>query len=559
MSELKGSAEKLSSLSSEEFIGKARQTLLNRNSVLPDLKAIESNAPLGNEQELLVELISSEVGSWKKDLVDNYMKIAEKAEKELQHADTEKTQLLAINQRLLAEVGSLKAELRTAIESRAQIELNLNHYLTEFEVQAEQLARVRENYDKYEKLHGNIERTLKSQLQQLTEESETKIAELTSANQRLTADKAALLKDRTQNVSAQLTNEEFQKYQADQIAELTLRNSKLSLENEEIKAKLSKLVQENIGNLDKLNTLQDEIHRLTNEYEMRLDQVTKTYELRLKTDATRKVSDGPKPQGDGQGRFSDLYALQIPEYDAEPGGLVNLDDPSFYERDRTTTDLDRLNIIRSSNFGMPDPSRKPTNLGATRPPAESTFRKPTNLGGPSGVLPAKESTLIRPPVITVSMPKAPKPDVSSASVGPSAALDDDYDPDRSASGPNFLVPSSEDAGGEGRRDRAAQRQTHRTPDPERQGRRPQEQGHHQPAGAGGPPADGAGQAAEGGGGAHGQGTPEEHGRAAAGPDPGGPEATDRAVQQGKRPDHAQQENQEPQLYTHALQGTNRKV
>lgn len=432
MNELKGSAEKLSSLN-EDIAVKARQTLLNRNSCLPDLNAIQQGVAANSEQELLVELISSEVSNYKKDMLDNYMKIAEKTEKELQTVDGERTQLLAINARLAQEVKTVRDQLRLAIEDRERTELNLNHYMVEFDAQAEQLTRVRENYEKYEKLHSNIERQLKGQLAHLTEESDAKIAELREAVQKLTAEKTHLLKEKTQNVSAQITNEEYQKYQSDQIAELTLKNSKLALENEEIRGKNHRLVLENTANLDKVNLLQDEIHRLTNEYEMKIDQVTKSYELKLKAEPVRKQTELVNP---GQ-RFSDLYSLQIPDHEGFNDAGPDMD---LYDRDRTTSDLDRLNMMRNDSVGSSAAAGKQTNLNLARPPAESTLRKPTNLAGPTK---PKESTLIAPPKVTL----LPSPQLPTAFSKPKADsqpkveayVEDEYSGDRGASGPNFLV------------------------------------------------------------------------------------------------------------------------
>jgi hypothetical protein len=414
---------KLSNLGCEEVATKARQTILNRSSALPDFRSIEAGRLTTNDQEAMVELISSEVGSWKKDLLDNYMKIAEKAEKELQHADSEKTQLLSVNVRLAHDVAQLRAQARVAIEDREKTEVTLNHYMTEFEVQSEQLARVRENFDKYEKLHSNIERTLKTQLAKVTEESEAKIAELTASVQKLGAERGSLLKEKNQNVSAQITNEEFQKYQADQIAELTLKNSKLSLENEDVKGKNHRLVLENTANLDRINALQDEIHRITNEYELRIDQVTKTYELRLKTDLVRKPTEMVKAP-EREERFSDLYSLEIPESDGgEPGAFQDQD---FYERERTITDLDRMRLMRGDSSSSQDPSRKMTGGIRTTNLIRS---KETSLGSKQG--PPLPSGGISPLLSTKN-----RTEITHTEVSPEL---EDFDDARRTSGPDFLV------------------------------------------------------------------------------------------------------------------------
>lgn len=442
LNELKGGVEKLSSLHDIDIAVKARQTLLNRNSVLPDLNAIQNGVAPNNEQELLVELISSEVSNYKKDILDNYMKIAEKTEIELKNVDGERTQLLAINGRLAQELKSTKEQLRAAIEDRERTELNLNHYMTEFDVQAEQLARVRENYEKYEKLHSNIERQLKSQLARLAEDTDAKLADLGDAVKKLTAEKAHLQKEKTQNVSAQITNEEFQKYQADQIAELTLKASKLTLENEEVRGKNHRLVLENTANLDKVNLLQDEIHRLTNEYEMKIDQVTKSYELRLKTDPLRKQTEFVKP---GE-RFSDLYSLQIPDNEGFESAIPDLD---TFDRDRTASDLDRLNMLRNDSVGSSAAAGKQTNLNLGRLPAESnlkgttlpSLRQPTNLAQMARTKESSLAQVLKAAQATVQTREASfsKPRLEG---GAKADLfDDEYSVDRGNSGPNFLVVS----------------------------------------------------------------------------------------------------------------------
>lgn len=439
LNELKSSAGKLSSLGTEDIAIKARQTLLNRSSALPDLKSIDSVQMTAQDQDAMVDLISSEVGSWKKDLLDNYMKIAEKAEKELQNADSEKMQLMSHNVRLSHDLQTLKQQLKVTIEDREKTEITLNHYMTEYEVQSEQLARVRENYEKYEKLHSNIERTLKAQLAKITEESEAKIAELTVSNTKLATDKATLLKEKNNNVSAQITNEEFQKYQADQIAELTLKTSKLSLENEDVKGKNHRLVLENTVNLDKINALQDEVHRITNEYEMRIDQVTKTYELRLKTDVGRKQTEIGKT-GERNERFSDLYSLEIPEVDGqEPGQFT---DQEFYERERTITDLNQLRMMRadSQNSQTQEPSRKPTGLLSNKVSNFGTIRT-TNIVRPKDPSISNNRTN-GPPLPSGGISPQPKPskaqqpDLNHSELYPEL---DDMSDVRHTSGPNFLV------------------------------------------------------------------------------------------------------------------------
>lgn len=422
---------------------------MNRNSCLPDLNAIQ-NGPVQSEQEILVDLISSEVSNYKKDILDNYVKIAEKTEKELQNVDNERTQLLAINQRLTSEVKALREQLRTVYGNLEHVELNLNHYMTEFDVQTEQLTRVRENYDKYEKLHSKIERELKAQLAKLTEESETKISELTEENKKLSAEKAQLVRERTQNTTQQLTAEEFQKYQSDQIAELTLKNSKLSLENQDVRTKNMKLVQENSNNLDKINNLQDEIHRITNEYEAKIDQIVKTYELRLKAQPQQSAADAQQPQG----RFSDLYSLQIPEMDSAEAHNY---DAGYHERERTVSEFDRLNLMRGDSSGPLDPSRKTSNLPNIRPPgqtslsrpaATSNLRKPTNLSTSHESKP-KESSLIAPPITNPTPPALRETNLSRKEdqhqkLDP--VVEEDIDEfGRENSGPNFLVISSEAA------------------------------------------------------------------------------------------------------------------
>lgn len=428
MNDLKTSVRNITNLGSDDIAGKARQTLLNRSSALPDAKALEGRSLSVHEQDAMVDLIASEVGSWKKDLLDNYMKLAEKAEKELQTADSEKTQLLSVNVRLSHDIQALKTQFKTSLEEREKLELTLQHYMTEYEVQSEQLARVRENYDKYEQLHSNIERTLRAQLAKLTEESEARIAELTAANQRLAAEKAALLKEKNQNASAQITNEEFQKYQADQIAELTLRNSKLALDNEDIRVKNHKLVLENSATLDRVNALQDEIHRLTNEYEMRIDQVTKTYELRLKADVSRKQTEMPQRATERNERFSDLYTLNIPEHDqheAPAGG-----DNGFFERERTLTELDRMRLIRGdstssqSKVSSLGTSLRTTNAAKPANPSLQPERRGPPL--PSGGLSPSDLASLRPG----------KMDLEQLLAYPE--MDETYDV-RNTSGPNFLV------------------------------------------------------------------------------------------------------------------------
>lgn len=483
MNELKGTVQRLSSLEQGGDVAmKARQTLMNRNSCLPDLNAIQ-NGPVQSEQEILVDLISSEVSNYKKDILDNYVKIAEKTEKELQNVDNERTQLLAINQRLTTEVKTLRDQLRTAYTNLEHVELNLNHYMTEFDVQTEQLTRVRENYEKYEKLHANIERQLKSQLAKLTEESESKINELSESNKKLSAEKAQLVKERTQNASQQLTSEEFQKYQADQIAELTLKNSKLSLENEDVRTKNMRLVQENSNNLDKINNLQDEIHRITNEYEAKIDQITKTYELRLKAQPQRSNSDAQQPQG----RFSDLYSLQIPEMDTFEAQNY---DAAYHERERTVTELDRLNLMRGDSSGPLDPSRKTSNLPNIRPPGQtslsrptamSNLRKPTNLSISPDNKP-KESSLIAPPVKNPTPPALHETNFGKRE-DPHPKLEpvveeEIYDLGRETSGPNFLVISSETPRRQRRRNRKTQHQNHTTSKRPLEIRRSKEQRAH---------------------------------------------------------------------------------
>ena len=160
LNELRESFVKLSVFDEDEVLIKTRQTLLKRTSILPDLKYLEGTST-GLDEDLLVDLISEEVGSWKKDLLKDYINIAEKAEKELQFADTEKTHLLADKNQLIQNTQSLKNEVRVLRGEYTKIENNLHYYLKEYEVQSEQLVRIRENYDQYEKLHTNIEKTLK--------------------------------------------------------------------------------------------------------------------------------------------------------------------------------------------------------------------------------------------------------------------------------------------------------------------------------------------------------------------------------------------------------------
>lgn len=337
--ELKGSFEKLSFLDQKDEIGnKARQTLMNRTSNLADLKYVPSSQNF-LDQELLVNLISDEVGNWKKDLLGDYIKIAEKAEKELRNMDTEKTHLIADKNQLMGNVQTLKKEIKMIKDEYGKIEGNLKHYLGEFENQTEQLFRLRENYSQYEKLHENIEKSLKTQLLKLTEESEKKIEELLNSLEKSTNEKNKLLKEKMQLNSSQISVEEFQKYQSEQIAELTVKSSKLSLENESMRSKISLLFCENSNFLEEINDLKDEIIKLRNQYQLELDQTTKTYEMKLKQQEPllrESRSQACEP------RVTELFSLQVPEMDVY-NELMR--DPEFYERDRTTTDLDRLNFI----------------------------------------------------------------------------------------------------------------------------------------------------------------------------------------------------------------------
>ena len=337
--EFKGSFENLSFLDQKDEIGnKARQTLMNRTSNLADLKYLPGSQNF-LDQELLVNLISDEVGSWKKDLLGDYIKIAEKAEKELQNMDTEKTHLIADKNQLMENVQTLKKEIKMIKDEYGKLEGNLKHYLGEFENQTIQLFRLRENYSQYEKLHENIENSLKTQLLKLTEESENKIEELLNSLEKSTNEKNKLLKEKMHLNSSQISVEEFQKYQSEQIAELAVKSSKLSLENESLRSKISLLFCENSNYLEEINDLKDEIIKLRNQYHLELEQTTKTYELKLKQQEplSREIRNEAFEQ-----RVTELFSLQVPEMDIYNELMGN---PEFYERDRTTSDLDRLNFI----------------------------------------------------------------------------------------------------------------------------------------------------------------------------------------------------------------------
>lgn len=364
LNEFKGSLVKLSVFDKDEILIKTRQTLLNRTSILPDHKYLEGTST-GLDEDLLVDLISDEVGSWKKDLLKDYIKIAEKAEKELQFADTEKTHLLADKNQLIQNIQSAKNEVRVLRGEYTKIENNLHYYLKEYETQSEQLVRIRENYDQYEKLHTNIEKTLKVQLLKISEESEKKIGDLNDTLQKLISDKTQLLKEKTQVATSQLSIEEFQRYQSDQIAELTLKNSKLALENESMRVRINNLYSENSDYLEEINELKDQMIKVKNNFNLEIEQTTKTYEIKLKQNNSLKnsVSETQLFQ-----RTSDLYCLNIPDHEVEE----NFErDHDFYERDRTTTDVDKMNLMQDSHATSFNAKKSPTNELLIRNPPDS--------------------------------------------------------------------------------------------------------------------------------------------------------------------------------------------
>ena len=88
MDEIKSSYAKIGMVSKEDMRQKARVSLVARASNLADPKQL-GPAQGQSDQDLLAEIISSEVSTWKTDLVTDCMRIAEKAQIELQSVEAD--------------------------------------------------------------------------------------------------------------------------------------------------------------------------------------------------------------------------------------------------------------------------------------------------------------------------------------------------------------------------------------------------------------------------------------------------------------------------------------
>lgn len=357
--DLKGSYEKMSTFDKDDFSQKTKQTLLRNTTNLQDIKLLDTIPTHMNlDSELMAELISNEVDGMKKGLLMDYMKIAEKAEKELQNADLEKTHLIADKNQLLQQIQVLRQEYRNSREEMHKLEKNLQYYMTEYENQQGQYQKLKESYDQYEKLHSNIEKSLKSKIHKIVEENDAKISELDSALKKMTVEKSALITEKSDVAKAYQDTDSFAKHQSNQIAELTIRNSKLTLENDSIRTKINQLSIENGNYLEEINQLKSDLIKLQSNFRLEMEQTTKTYEIKLKTvglDQEKKYKTSAEIRRED--RFSELFSLQVPEFDQYS---QHIDQNDIQDRGRRTTDLDKFQLINEDELNF-------ENIGLNQP------------------------------------------------------------------------------------------------------------------------------------------------------------------------------------------------
>lgn len=305
----------------DDFTERARQTII-RGTNLSEYKHLESAQNIPIDSEMMVEMISNEVGSWKKGLLDDYKKIADRAEKDLKAVEDEKKHLIADKSVFLHQLNTLRQELKHSRDDNLNMKRDLTRTLDAHQSISLDYNSLKEKLIKLESLHTNVEKSLRTKINLLTEESEKKINELSTSVQKLTKEKNAILVE-NKNISQNYNDtDDFLKHQSEQLAELTIKNSKLYLENDSLRSKINEITKENSKLLDENTSLKDETINLKSE----IDKITNeargfksALESKIREEAALKktvesVDKEPGRKDTNLVRFDELNFPDSPDY-----------------------------------------------------------------------------------------------------------------------------------------------------------------------------------------------------------------------------------------------------
>jgi hypothetical protein len=281
MDEIKNSFTKISSVTKEELKEKARVTLVGRTSNLAEAKQLGLQNGQ-NDQELLADIISHEVTSWKNDLVSDCMKIAEKAHIELQSVEKGKDKILVEKEILAKNYQVVEQENRNLAEAIRRKDKELMYLLKEYENQSKEFGDLMVQVEEMKARHLNIERSMTNQLQLTKDGTSKAIFDLNERVDKLAKENESLRKSKDKIHEINNKNEECLDYQVSKLADLNLEISKLKMEAEVHRLKCHQLVNEQIQSLQAINDLNDQILSIKAENKRQNEKLIYDYEVKLK-------------------------------------------------------------------------------------------------------------------------------------------------------------------------------------------------------------------------------------------------------------------------------------
>ena len=281
IAEIKNGFSKLNSLDREEINRQTRMSMVNRNSNLTEFK-LEINGSKEHEQDVFAEIITTEVSSWKNVLLNDYMKIAEKAEKEIQNVGNEKSKLQVEKEILEKNYMKLQNEAKNVLDLNRKHEKDLEYLIREYEMQSKEMAEIKVLLEESKNRHIGIERSLKYQLENKTKEYEDKISDLSESNYKLKTENDFLVNQKNKMVNVTANNEQLVLFQDDKIASMNVQMSKMKIESDQMRAKSNKLINDYTIALEEINQLKDQITKLKIEHRDDIEKVSMDYELKIK-------------------------------------------------------------------------------------------------------------------------------------------------------------------------------------------------------------------------------------------------------------------------------------
>lgn len=309
MEEIKCSLRRVTVDTTAETYKRFRQTLAKDEGPQKDLNSLNMSN-LSSESDQLANFFTNEVETWKKDLVTEYYKIFEKIQKELEESELEKNILNIEKKNLIERIAWIESEFKLLNEETWKMDKTIKHYINLVDFKDDECQKLAKEMTQLREEKSKSEQKYHLELTKIKTETDERINNLENSVKKIVSEKDAILKQKISTDHSNLSNEEFLKFQKEQINDLSLQIEMLKNEASFLRMSLDSQREENNKLIWSISDLRKNMDVLKEKFEVELNEVIINYQIKI---AKNEEEFTKRDENKDNCRFSELFALDFPE------------------------------------------------------------------------------------------------------------------------------------------------------------------------------------------------------------------------------------------------------